>query len=70
VSIPARRSEPNRTLPGWRATLYRDHDFRGATIEITQDVPDLGALRGGCSGSLDDCISSIRVFRADSVAGK
>src|SRR3954468_9255953 len=52
-----------RVLPGWRATLYGDKDFRGATIEVTEDVRDLGALHGGCSGSLNDCISSIRVTR-------
>jgi hypothetical protein len=50
-----------RVLPGWRATLYGDRNFRGATIDITEDVADLGALRGDCSGNLDDCISSIRV---------
>jgi hypothetical protein len=50
-----------RVMPGWRATLYGDRNFRGATIDITEDVADLGALRGECSGSLNDCISSIRV---------
>lgn len=52
-----------RVLPGWRATLYGDRDFRGGTIEVTEDVADLGAVRGSCSGSFDDCISSIRVSR-------
>lgn len=50
-----------RVLPGWRATLYGDRNFRGATINITEDIRDLGALRGDCSGSFNDCISSIRV---------
>lgn len=58
-----------RVLPGWRATLYGDHDYRGATIEITEDVADLGALRGACSGSLNDCISSIRVARTGAPPG-
>jgi hypothetical protein len=52
-----------RVLPGWGATFFGDRDFRGATLEVTEDVPDLAAIRGSCSGSYNDCISSIRVFR-------
>ncbi len=52
-----------RVLPGWRATLYGDRNFRGGTMEITEDIVDLGAVRGSCSGSFNDCISSIRVSR-------
>lgn len=52
-----------RVLPGWGATLYGDHDFRGATIELTEDMPDLSLRSGSCSGSYNDCISSIRVYR-------
>lgn len=52
-----------RVLPGWGATLYGDKNFRGAALEIAEDVADLGARVGSCSGSYDDCISSIRVYR-------
>ena len=52
-----------RVLPGWRATLYGDRNFHGGTVQITEDVADLKALAGSCSGSFDDCISSIRVSR-------
>ncbi len=52
-----------RVLPGWGATLYGDKNFRGAALEITEDAADLGARVGSCSGSYDDCISSIRVYR-------
>jgi hypothetical protein len=52
-----------RVLPGWRATLYGDRDFRGATLELTEDAADLSLRIGSCSGSYNDCISSIRVSR-------
>lgn len=52
-----------RVLPGWGATLYGDRDFRGAVLELTEDASDLSARPGSCSGSYDDCISSIRVYR-------
>ena len=52
-----------RVMPGWRATLYRDRDFRGQSVTITSDAPDLTRLPGPCSGSFNDCVSSIRVSR-------
>ena len=52
-----------RVLPGWGATLYGDRNFHGATIQLTEDVADLALKTGSCSGSYDDCISSIRVYR-------
>jgi hypothetical protein len=52
-----------RVLPGWGATLYGDKNYRGASLVVTEDVTDLGARPGSCSGSYDDCISSIRVYR-------
>jgi hypothetical protein len=52
-----------RVLPGWGATLYGDRNYRGATLEIVEDVLDLKAIGGPCSGSYNDCISSIRVYR-------
>jgi hypothetical protein len=52
-----------RVLPGWRATIYRDPDFRGAAMDVTEDVRDLKQMVGPCSGSFNDCASSIRVSR-------
>ena len=52
-----------RVLPGWGATLYGDKEFKGATLEVIADVPDLEAIRGSCSGNYNDCISSVRVYR-------
>jgi len=52
-----------RLLPGWSATLYGDSNFRGAAIEVTEDIADLASRAGSCSGSYDDCISSIRVYK-------
>ena len=52
-----------RVMPGWRATLYRNRDFRGASFSITSDAPDLTRVPGPCSGTFNDCISSIQVSR-------
>jgi len=52
-----------RVQPGWGATVYGDRNFNGATLEILEDVTDLKAVSGSCSGSYNDCISSIRVYR-------
>jgi peptidase inhibitor family I36 len=52
-----------RVLPGWSARVYGDKNFRGAVLEVTADVADLSALRGDCSGSYDDCPSSITVTK-------
>jgi hypothetical protein len=46
---------------GWSATLYRDRDFRGESLRLTADVPDLHELPGPCDGSFNDCVSSMRV---------
>ena len=52
-----------RVMPGWRATLYRDRDFKGQSISITEDSADLTRVTGPGSGSFNDCVSSIRVSR-------
>ena len=52
-----------RVFPGWGATLYGDSNFRGARLEVTGDIADLGAVRGSCDDSYDDSCSSTRVFR-------
>jgi hypothetical protein len=52
-----------RVAPGWRATLFRDPNYRDDALEITADVPNLQLVREhDCSrGGLNDCVSSVRV---------
>ena len=52
-----------RVAPGWRATLYRDPNYRDDALEIAEDVANLQLVRGhDCNrGGLNDCVSSVRV---------
>ena len=52
-----------RVFPGWSATLYKDEDFKGRSITLTADTPNLRDLSGPCDGSFNDCVRSIRVTR-------
>ena len=52
-----------RVFPGWSATLYRDEDFKGRSLTISADVPNLRDRSGPCDGSFNDCVRSVRVFR-------
>jgi hypothetical protein len=52
-----------RVEQGWKATLYRDRDFKGESVTITESALDLREMRGPCDGSFNDCVSSIRVTR-------
>jgi len=52
-----------RVFPGWSATLYRDEDFKGASITLNADTPNLRNLSGPCDGSFNDCVRSIRLTR-------
>jgi len=54
-----------RVAPGWRATLYRDPNYRDDALEITEDVANLQLVRQhDCDrGGLNDCVSSVRVRR-------
>ena len=52
-----------RVEPGWTATLFRDRDFKGASVTVTANVANLTALPGPCAGSFNDCVSSVRVAR-------
>jgi hypothetical protein len=53
-----------RVAPGWRATLYRDDDFDGDQLSVTEDLPNLQQVRGDCDkGGFNDCVTSIRLFR-------
>jgi hypothetical protein len=51
-----------RIAPGWRATLYRDRDYKGESVEVTADLPNLQLVAGSCDhDGLNDCVSSIKV---------
>lgn len=51
-----------RVAPGWRATVYRDDDYDGQSLELTEDAPNLQLVRGSCPhDGMNDCITSIRV---------
>jgi len=51
-----------RVAPGWRATIYRDDDYGGQSLELTEDAPNLQLVRGSCPhDGMNDCITSIRV---------
>jgi hypothetical protein len=52
-----------RVFPGWSATFYRDEDFKGRSLTVTTDIPNLRNLPGPCDGSFNDCVRSIRVTR-------
>ena len=52
-----------RIFPGWSATLYEDEDFKGRSLTLTADAPNLRGLPGPCDGSFNDCVRSIRVTR-------
>lgn len=53
-----------RVAPGVLATLYRDTNFRGESLEVSLDIPNLQLVKGSCShDGLNDCITSIRIGR-------
>jgi hypothetical protein len=52
-----------KVMAGWTATIYRDRDFRGASVEVTADQENLASVSGSCDGSFNDCVSSLRVRR-------
>jgi hypothetical protein len=52
-----------RISPGWRATIYRDSNFRGQSLELSADAPNLQLVPGSCDhDGLNDCVTSIRIF--------
>ena len=59
-----------KVAPGWRAILFVDSNFEGASYEVQSDVANLQGLDGRCAGhsGANDCISSIRVLRATAVS--
>jgi peptidase inhibitor family I36 len=53
-----------KVLPGWSATLYRDTNYRGSSVTVTADTPNLRDVPGPCDkDSFNDCVSSIRIGR-------
>ncbi len=51
-----------RVAPGWRATLYRDDNYRDDALTITADVPNLQLVNHDCPrDGLNDCVTSVRV---------
>jgi peptidase inhibitor family I36 len=53
-----------RVAPGTVATLYRDPNFKGESLEVGLDVPNLQLQKGSCShDGLNDCVTSIRIGR-------
>ena len=53
-----------RIAPGWRATLYRNPDFKGESVEAASDLSNLQLEKGTCDhDGLNDCITSIRLHR-------
>jgi hypothetical protein len=53
-----------KVMPGWTAMLYRDKNYKGASVAVNADTPSLRDLRGPCDkDSFNDCVSSIRVSR-------
>ncbi len=52
-----------RVVSGWSVTLYEDKEFKGRSVTVTADTPDLTALSGPCDRSFNDCVSSLRVTK-------
>ncbi len=53
-----------RIAPGTLATLYRDPNFKGESLEISSDIANLQLEKGSCShDGLNDCVTSIRIGR-------
>jgi hypothetical protein len=51
-----------RVAPGTRVTLFRDPNFRGESLELTGDMPNLQLAKGSCSHEgLNDCVTAIRI---------
>ena len=53
-----------RVAPGTMATIYRDENFKGESVEVGVDIPNLQLAKGSCSHEgLNDCVTSIRIGR-------
>ena len=52
-----------QVAPGWTVTLYRDREYKGNSVRLTADSPNLRELPGPCNGNFNDCVSSMKVSR-------
>ena len=54
-----------KVAPGWRATLFRDDNYRDDELTITADQPNLQLVtQHDCPhDGLNDCVTSVRVRR-------
>jgi hypothetical protein len=52
-----------RVSAAWTGTAYGDEEYKGSSLPLTEDIPDLKKAPGKCGDGMDDCISSIRVSR-------
>ena len=52
-----------QVAPGWTVTLYRDREYKGNSVRLTADSPNLRDLPGPCNGNFNDCVSSMKVSR-------
>ena len=52
-----------KVAPGWIATIYKDDHYKGQSLTITSNTPDLKKVSGPCGDDWNDCISSIRLSR-------
>lgn len=54
-----------RVADGWRAVVYQHDTFRGDSLTVTSDIPDLSRipLPSDSTWTWDEVISSIRVLR-------
>jgi hypothetical protein len=51
-----------RIAQGWHATAFRDKDYKGDSLDVTADLPNLQLVRGDCDhDGMNDCISSIKL---------
>jgi hypothetical protein len=52
-----------RVAQGWRAVIYRDSNYRGQSVEVNADAPNLQLVSGTCShDGLNDCVTSIKII--------
>ncbi len=52
-----------RIAPGWRATVYTGPDFKGNSLTVIADQPNLQLATGDCDhDGMNDCISSISLL--------
>ena len=52
-----------RVAQGWRAVIYRDSNYRGQSVEVNADAPNLQLVAGTCShDGLNDCVTSIKII--------